>query len=225
MKRNTRFSRFLLSAGLLAAFVLWTWAVTAIDVQPIGPNGTAVGFAALNGFVHRLTGVHLSLYTVTDLLGLIPVAVALSFAVLGLCQWIRRGSPFRADGDILALGIFYLAVLAAYLLFEEIPINYRPTLIDGRLEVSYPSSTTLLVLTVMPTAAMQAYARIKHPTVRRCIVAVIVLFIAFTVGGRLICGVHWLSDIIGGILLSAGLVLLYDAVCGCISARTEISPL
>ena len=221
MKRKTR---FFLAAGLLLFFVLWTWAVTVIDVQPIGPNGSCVGFAALNGTVHRLTGVHFPLYTVTDWLGLVPVAAAFGFAVLGLCQWIRRGSPLRADGDILALGVFYLAVIAAYLLFEEIPINYRPTLIDGRLEVSYPSSTTLLVLTVMPTAAMQLHTRIKHQTLRRCIVVFVLLFTAFMVFGRLISGVHWLSDIVGGILLSAGLVLLYDAVCRCISARTEISP-
>ena len=192
-------------------FVLWTWAVTVIDVQPIGPNGSCVGFAALNGTVHRLTGVHFPLYTVTDWLGLVPVAAAFGFAVLGLCQWIRRGSPLRADGDILALGVFYLAVIAAYLLFEEIPINYRPTLIDGRLEVSYPSSTTLLVLTVMPTAAMQLHTRIKHQTLRRCIIASIVLFVLFMVIGRLISGVHWLTDIIGGIWLSGGLVMLYDA--------------
>lgn len=208
MKRKTR---FFLAAGLLMFFVLWTWAVTVIDVQPIGPNGSCVGFAALNGTVHRLTGVHFPLYTVTDWLGLVPVAAAFGFAVLGLCQWIRRGSPLRADGDILALGVFYLAVIAAYLLFEEIPINYRPTLIDGRLEVSYPSSTTLLVLTVMPTAAMQLHTRIKHQTLRRCIIASIVLFVLFMVIGRLISGVHWLTDIIGGIWLSGGLVMLYDA--------------
>ena len=204
-------NRFILAAGLLIMFVFWTWAVTVFDVQPIGPNGSSVGFAALNGYVHSLTGVHFSLYTVTDWLGLVPVAVCLGFAILGLCQWVRRGSPLRVDADILLLGGFYLAVIAAYLLFEEIPVNYRPTLIDGRLEVSYPSSTTLLVLTVMPTAAMQLHTRIKTPFLRRSIIASIVLFVLFMVIGRLISGVHWLTDIIGGIWLSGGLVMLYDA--------------
>ena len=205
-------NRFILAAGLLIMFVFLTWAVTVFDVQPIGPNGSSVGFAALNGYVHSLTGVHFSLYTVTDWLGLVPVAVCLGFAILGLCQWIRRGSLLRVDADILLLGGFYLAVIAAYLLFEEIPVNYRPTLIDGRLEVSYPSSTTLLVLTVMPTAAMQLHTRIKTPFLRRSIIASIVLFVLFMVIGRLISGVHWLTDIIGGILLSAGLVLTYRAI-------------
>lgn len=41
-----------------------------------------------------------------------------------------------------------------------IPVNYRPVLIEGRLEASYPSSTTLLVVSVMPTLMFQAYRRV-----------------------------------------------------------------
>ena len=210
---------FILSAVLLAAFALWTWAVTAIDVRPIGPQSSCVGFAAFNAWVHSRIGVYLPLYTRTDWLGLVPVATAMGFAILGLCQWIRRGSPFRADGDILALGGFYIAVIAAYLLFEELAVNFRPVLLDGRLEASYPSSTTLLVLCVMPTAAMQLHARIQSPALRRTVVSVIVGFCAFMVTGRLISGVHWITDIIGGVLLSAGLDLLYSAVCRTLDAK------
>ena len=210
MKTKTR---YILSAVLLAAFALWTWAVTWIDVRPIGPQSSYVGFAALNAWVHSRIGVCLPLYTVTDWLGLVPVAVGFGFALLGLCQWIRRGSPFRTDGDILALGGFYIAVISAYLLFEALAVNFRPVLIDGRLEASYPSSTTLLVLCVMPTAAMQLNARIRNPLLRRAVIVLIVGFCAFMVAGRLISGVHWVTDIIGGALLSAGLDLLYNAVC------------
>lgn len=204
-------TRFLLACGLLASFILWTWAVTVVNVRPIGPMGSCVGFAALNGYVHHLTGVHLTLYTITDRLGLVPAAVCIGFAIFGLCQWLRRGSPFRVDSDILLLGIFYLAVIACYLLFEELPVNYRPTLINGILEVSYPSSTTLLVLTVMPTAALQLHTRIQNLILRRFAVGTAVLFTTFMVIGRLLSGVHWLTDLIGGVLLSGGLVLLYDA--------------
>ena len=31
--------------------------------------------------------------------------------------------------------------------------------------------------------------------------------------GRLVSGVHWLSDIVGGMLVSAGLVMIYHALC------------
>ena len=198
-----------LAAGMLAAFLLWTAAVRLVDVRAIGPRETAVGFAAVNGFVHDLTGVHMVLYTVTDWLGLVPLAVAMGFAGLGLAQWIRRKRLLKVDRSILALGGFYLVTMAAYILFELLPINYRPVLIEGRLEVSYPSSTTMLALCVMPTAAMQLKARIKNAGLRKWVSAGITGFAVFMVVGRLLSGVHWFTDIVGGVLLSGGLMGLY----------------
>ena len=201
-----------IALGLLAAFTLWTLAVKTVDVQAIGPGGSAVGFATVNGWFHRLTGVHMTLYTITDWLGLVPVAVGFGFAVLGLVQWIRRKSVIKVDRSILVLGGFYIVTLVAYLLFEEWVINYRPVLIQGFLEASYPSSTTLLVLCVMPTVQLQLRSRIQNPILRRITCAAITAFMVFMVVGRLLSGVHWLTDILGGILLASGLVMLYDAM-------------
>ena len=210
--KNTDKKKFLIGAGFLAAFVLWTVLVSLVDIRPIGPNGSRVGFAALNGFVHDLTGVNLFLYTVTDWLGLVPIAVAFGFAILGLAQWIKRKSLLKVDGSLLVLGGFYIAVIASYIFFETVVINYRPTLIDGYLEASYPSSTTMLVMCVMPTAMLQLRPRIKNDVFRRCVLILIALFTVFMVIGRLLSGVHWLTDIIGGALLSAGLVIIYASV-------------
>ena len=208
-KRN-----FCIALGLLAAFALWTIAIRFIDVQPIGPQGSTVGFATLNSIIHTRTGVHMQLYTITDWLGLVPVAFGLGFAMLGLAQWIKRKSLLKVDRSILVLGGFYIATMAAYLVFESFVINYRPVLIAGNLEASYPSSTTLLVLCVMPTAMMQLRGRINNRVLRGGVSIAIASFIVFMVAGRLVSGVHWLTDIIGGILLSAGLVTMYDSLIG-----------
>ena len=196
--------------GFLAAFLLWTVAVSRLDVQPIGPQGSVIGFATLNGLVHSFTGVHMLLYTITDWLSLLPVAFGLGFALLGLRQWIERKSIWHVDRSILILGGFYAAVLAVYLLFEKVVINYRPVLIEGVLEASYPSSTTVLVLCIMPTAVMQ----LRSHAQKKGIIMAITVFTVFMVIGRLLSGVHWVTDIIGGILLSAGLVLLYGSIIG-----------
>ena len=212
-KRN-----FCIALGLLAAFALWTIAIRFIDVQPIGPQGSTVGFATLNSIIHTRTGVHMQLYTITDWLGLVPVAFGFGFAMLGLAQWIKRKSLLKVDRSILVLGGFYIATMAAYLVFESFVINYRPVLIAGNLEASYPSSTTLLVLCVMPTAMMQLRGRINNRVLRGGVSIAIASFIVFMVAGRLVSGVHWLTDIIGGILLSAGLVTMYDSL---IEEKTE----
>lgn len=197
---------------LLAVFVLWTAAVRLVDVQSSGPQDSAVGFATINGAFHAMTGVHMALYDVTDLLSVIPLGCVAAFGFLGLVQWIRRRDLRKVDGDILVLGGFYVAVLAAFFLFEKLAVNYRPVLIEGVLEASYPSSTTMLALCVMPSVMLQLHRRMKDGAAKRCVQVVLFAFTAFMVIGRLISGVHWLTDIIGGALLSAGLVLLYYAL-------------
>jgi undecaprenyl-diphosphatase len=202
-----------LSCGLLVAFVLWTLAIQFVDVEPIGPMGSSVGFATINRFFHEFTGVHLSLYVITDWLGLVPVFFGFGFALLGLIQWIRRKNILKVDFSILVLGGFYLVTLAVYLFFEEFVVNYRPVLLNGVLEASYPSSTTMLVMCVIPTAMMQLNHRIKNHFLGQSIACVLIVFIVFMVICRLVSGVHWLTDIIGGGLFSVGLVTLYDVVC------------
>ena len=209
-KKNSRL--FWVGVGLLAVFVLWTVLIRFVDVEAIGPRQSSVGFATLNGYIHNLTGVNMSLYIITDWLGLVPIGVAFGFAVLGIVQCIKRKSLLKVDRSILTLGGFYIVVMAVYILFEIVVINYRPTLIDGYLEASYPSSTTILVMCVMPTAMMQLRTRIKNDLFRRCVMLTITVFIAFMVIGRLVSGVHWITDIIGGALLSAAIVLMYYAI-------------
>lgn len=209
-KRNKK--NFGIAIGLLVAFVVWTIAVRYLDVQAIGPEGSSVGLATLNGFFHNLTGAHMQIYTITDWLGLVPLCFVMGFAFLGLIQLIKRRSLFKVDYSILVLGGFYVIVMAAYVFFEIFVINYRPVLIEGCLEASYPSSTTMLVMCVMPTAIMQLNERIGNKRLRKIIACILLAFMVFMVIGRLLSGVHWMTDIIGGALLSAGLVMLYASV-------------
>lgn len=197
----------------LGGFVLWTALVSRVDVQSAGPMDSAVGFAAINQEIHRLLGVHLEIYKLTDWLSLIPLLIVMGFGALGLVQWIRRRDIRKVDPDILLLGGFYAVTLLAFAFFELVPVNYRPVLIDGQLEPSYPSSTTMLVLCVIPTAVTQIHSRIKHPGWKNAISCILNTFAVFMVLGRLISGVHWVTDIIGGILLSRGLTMLYRALC------------
>ena len=199
-------------AGLIGAFALWTVLIQCVDVQAVGQNGTKIGLAGFNVWFHQLTGVHMTLYTITDWLGLVPIFICMCFGVLGLVQLIKRRSLRKVDADILLLGVYYVLVIACYLIFEMIPINYRPVLIEGRLEASYPSSTTLLVLSVMPTLMFQVYRRAVNSMLRKAVAVFVFAFSAFMVIGRLISGVHWATDIVASVILSAGLFMLYRSV-------------
>lgn len=196
----------------LSLFAGWTMAVSNLDVQAIGPVGTSVGFAELNSFAHNLTGIHMELYALTDWLGFIPLFIVMGFALLGLIQWVQRKSILKVDRSILILGGFYLVTLGVFLFFENCVINFRPVLIEGMLEASYPSSTTMLVICVMSTAVIQLKERIHNCELKSRAAVLIYGFTVFMVAGRLLSGVHWFTDIVGGILVSTGLVLLYAGI-------------
>ena len=204
--------RFFVGISFLFAFILWTILVSIIDVKAIGPLNSKVGFATLNNFFHKITGFNFSLYVITDWLGIIPIIVAFGFAIFGLIQLIKRKSLLKVDFDIIILGLFYLITFIIYIFFENIIINYRPVLINGNLEVSYPSSTTLLTACVIPTSILQFHHRIKNKIFNRTIVYVLILFTIFMIIGRTISGVHWITDIISGLLISTGLILVYSSI-------------
>ena len=214
MKKNGKRLQ-LLGVIFVIAFVVWTLLIQVVDVQPVGQNGTNIGFATFNCWFHKMTGVHMTIYIITDWLGLVPLFVCLLFGWIGFCQLIKRRNLFKVDCDIIFLGIYYVIVILGYFIFEMVPINYRPILIEGFMEASYPSSTTLLVLSVMPTLILQANRRLENAKVKNMIGILTILFSAFMVIGRLVSGVHWFTDIVGSILLSTGLFLIYKAVVLC----------
>lgn len=208
MKKKTKKSLYV-ALSLLALFIVWTVLVRTIDCQAIGPQESDVGFATLNKNIHECFGVHMSLYQLTDWLGVVPISIVVAFALIGLSQWIERKKILSVDRNIITLGIFYTAVFAIFVLFEIFVINYRPILIDEVLEASYPSSTTMLAMCVMPTAMMQFKTKIKNIALKRIVIYLCATFTTFMVIARLISGVHWFTDIIGGVLISGALVMLY----------------
>ena len=210
MKKNGKRLLFLGSI-FIGVFIIWTVLIQKVDVQPLGVNGTNIGFSKINCWFRQLTGVHMGIYNITDWLGLVPVFTCIMFGGMGIAQLIKRRSLLKVDYDIIFLGIYYIIVIWGYLIFEMIPINYRPILIEGVMEASYPSSTTLLVLGVMPTLIEQVNRRSESVIFKGTINAFVICFSVFMVLGRLISGVHWLTDIVGAIMLSLGLFCIYKA--------------
>ena len=184
------------------------------DVQAIGPEGTCIGLSHINRFVFELFGVHMLWYEITDWLGLAAVGTASVFAMTGLIQWIRRKNMLKVDKEILALGVLYLIVIGLYVLFELMIVNYRPIIMPGSThpEASFPSSHTMLTCMIMGSAPLLIRRYILGTILKRILCTGCMIIIGITVFGRLISGVHWFTDIIGGILISAMLLNLYAGV-------------
>lgn len=218
MERKTK-NQFIFGTLLLALFIVFTISLTFVDMKPIGPQNSYVAYASINQAVHELFGVNMTLYNITDWAGVVAIFVALGFAILGLVQWIKRKSILKVDSSILLLGVFYILVFGAYVFFEFNVINRRPILINGILEASYPSSTTMLAMCVLPTAMIQFKRLIKNHRIKNTVNIICGLFTAFMVIGRLVCGVHWFTDILGGLIFSIAMILLYCSANNLISSK------
>ena len=204
--------KILLSVISAALFGLLIVLLRFVDVQETGAGGTSIGLSHLNGFFFELTGVNMLWYDITDWLGIAAILTAFVFAVAGLAQLIKRRSFLKVDKEIRCLGGLYLLVIGLYCLFEKVIINYRPVLMPGCLhpEASFPSSHTMIVCVIMGSAAMLLHRYIRQKALCRVLAAACCIIIAVTVVGRLIAGVHWLTDIMGGLLISAALLALYS---------------
>ena len=210
--------RFLPSAVLFLIFGIYTLVVAIVGVEPIGPQGSAVGLASLNGPFRDLVGVNWDFYEITDLLGLVPLGLLAVFFVQGLVQLIRRRSLLRVDRDLLVLGLYYLLVFLLYAFFEVIEINARPVLIEGVLETSYPSSTTMLAMATLPAVGMHLCQSLAGRTPRIVLMVDCWLLTAIMVILRVLSGVHWLTDILGGAILSLALLTFYRAALKTLAA-------
>ena len=193
-------------------FVAIAVLVKTVDVSAIGPLGSSIGLSSINGKIRDAIGYSESLYTFAELLGYISLSVVGGFAVYGAIQLIKLKSFKKMDKSLYLLGGFYVAVIAAYALFEIIVINERPVLMDGELEASFPSTHTMLAICIMATAAHQLFVRLTNKVARMVSVAVCALIAASTVACRLLSGVHWFTDIIAGVFIGSALVFTYLAV-------------
>ncbi len=200
-------------AGILCfLFLLLTVLLKFVDVQPIGPLGSSIGLATINGGIFESVGINPIWDKISDVFMILSLACAGAFGCLGVWQWISRKSLKKVDLDLFFLAGFYVSLGVVYVLFEEIVLNYRPILEDGELVASYPSSHTVLVCGIMLTTAFQLRKRIKSKPLSIVLAVTCCAVVLLTAVARILAGVHWYTDVMGAILLAGALAFAYFGV-------------
>jgi len=208
---NKKKRNFFTSTILILLAVVFTILVKVVDVKQVGVNGTSIGFATLNQFVFKTTGVNMIWYHITDWLGLVPIFMAMVYSLIGLVQLIKRKSFFKVDKEIIILGLFYVVVISIYILFEKVIVNYRPILMNGFLEASYPSSHTLMTICLCGSSIV-VNKKLFNNKITKLMNMLSLVIVMITVIGRLLSGVHWFTDILGGILISISLLITFHSI-------------
>ena len=209
---NKKKRNICISAILILLAVVFTVLVKVVDVQPVGVNESNIGFATMNQFVFKNIGENAIWYNITEWLGYLPVLMAGVYAGIGGIQLIKRKSIFKVDKEIIALGVFYVVVVALYVLFEKVVINYRPILMNGIAEASYPSSHTLMSICLCGSSIIVNKKLFNNKSAKLINILLAIIAVIIVIG-RLISGVHWFTDIIGGVIISSALLMtLYSAI-------------
>lgn len=196
-------------------FIIFTIIIKFIDVKNIGPHNSSVGLATINNFFVNKIGFHNKIYKLTEILGIIPIIIVLIYAIIGLYSLIEEKSFKKVNKNLYYLAIFYIIVLGIYVLFEKVIINFRPVIIEGILESSYPSSHTILAICICGSSIILNNAIFKNNKIAKFenIISFIIIILLPLL--RFISGVHWFTDIIGGILLSLSLLLFFKYFVDC----------
>ena len=208
---NKKKRNFFISTILILLAVVFTILVKVVDVKQVGVNETSIGFSSVNQFVFEFTHVNMIWYHITDWLGLMPIFMAMVYSLLGLVQLIKRKSLFKVDKEIIILGLFYVVVISIYIFFEKVIVNYRPILMNGFLEASYPSSHTLMTICLCGSFII-VNKKLFNNKITKLMNILSLVIVMITVIGRLLSGVHWFTDIIGGILISIALLMTFHSV-------------
>ncbi|MBQ6382661.1 MAG: phosphatase PAP2 family protein [Clostridia bacterium] len=199
--------------------------VRAVDVAPVGPADTSVGLSSVNLAVHSGVGMHSALYKLTQITGYLAILLAACFAAFGGFQLIQSRSVRKVDGCLLRLAALYAAVLVIYVLFEKVIVNYRPVLMEGETvpEASFPSSHTMLACTIYLSASMILDRYVKNPRLAVVLRALCVALAVITVLGRFASGVHWFTDILGGVLISGALLCCFSAFLPAAESENDVT--
>jgi len=193
----------------LIAFIIFTIIVKVVDVQSIGPQNSEVGLASINKIFHNFFGYNEFLYNISNVLGYLSFLIIILYGLIGLKELIKKKSIFKVNNKVLTLGSFYVLVLAVYFFFEKVIVNYRPVLEKGVLEASYPSSHTILSICVCLSSIIVSRYVFKNKKYVNTFNIFTIILMGLIVLTRLLSGVHWFSDIIGGILISLSLIYLF----------------
>lgn len=194
----------LIPSLFLAVFIIWTALVKVIDVHYVGAAGF-LGFYALNtqvnDFVQSLNTKTFKL--ITDVLMFVAIATCLPFAIVGLVQLIKRKDLKKVDSTIYVILAGYVAMVVMYFVFEIVKINYSPLSTAEELKASYPSSHVLVYSVMMGMAVLGLLHFVKMHDDLKLLINIFYMFSTLAMAGlRLFSGQHYLTDIIGGVLLS-----------------------
>ena len=144
---------------------------------------------------------------ITNIILLSSFVTLAVFVVLGLYQWISRKSLKKVDKHLLWMPLPLALMAIVYVVFDKLWIlSTRP---DGSGEPSFPSTHVMVVTTIFLLTAIAIRKYIKSRTMRVVLDILMLALITLVCFGRVLANMHWVSDVIGGLIFAVIFAVIY----------------
>lgn len=205
---------------MIVLAVLFTVAVDKIDLALVW--GKEIGFSKMNLAVHEMLGTSETFDLISDLVMVFSALVLGGMVFIGTYQIITGKGLKKVDRELILSGVVLVLTALVYVFFENVIINFRPVLEDGLLEASYPSTHVLLSVVVNILAIDYIRTKIENKKLRIVAISSIATFCVIGIVTRILCGMHWITDIVGALLISGALVMIYYTLKGIIIKKQDV---
>jgi undecaprenyl-diphosphatase len=206
----------ILGCSFLVLFIILMLLLN-VDKAVIAESGKEVGLSHINNLVSYSYKENIDF--MTDLLMYITFTVVVFEAGLGLYQLIKGKSLFKVDIEIIIFGIALVVMVALWLLFDYvIKINVRPT---HEAEGSFPS--THVLITTFLALASHAFIcyQYENKFAKYGSLLIAVSIIALVLFGRVASGMHYITDVTGGLFLGLALYFCTFGIIKVFKAKEE----
>lgn len=209
-KKKTCITMACLFMGLYIVLLVMLYSV---DVTFEGVNGSRIGLSGINIPIRDAIGTNMIFYNISKYVGALGIALVGVLAVWFLVRIIREKSLKALTRKEYELGVLYLLTCVLYVVFSKIVINYRPIIKwdEEGPESSFPSTHAMIAVVIFGSFCCIAGNYIKNEKLCKLIRILCVILAVLVIVGRMLSGVHWFTDIVGGVLVALSLVFAYLA--------------
>lgn len=214
--QGTKKLYYVMSAVSFTLFVILTVLLLKVDVTASGINGSNIGLSMINISFRDVIGSSWLCYNISKVAGIVGLAACALICLMFAFRVMRQKSLKALCKRDVALVALYIETAVFYIVFDKIVINYRPMLKWGETEPesSFPSTHALMAVVIFVSLGHVASDYIKNKLTLKIVQGACVVFALAIILGRTFSGVHWFTDIVGGILFGVGLVCAYlGAAC------------
>lgn len=187
--------------------LIFTILVSFVDVKIFNVTNTKIGLYSLNKIflVNSINSNYINI--ISNGIFLICLLVIILMLLLITFEYFKTK---KINKNNLNFFIHFLIMVLIWIIFDKILIiNYRPILINGNIEGSYPSTHVMVSTFVLLFLSDQLKKIFKNDKIFYIISIGLIIIQSIS---RILLTMHWFTDIIGGLLI--GCLLFFTFLRG-----------